>query len=193
MTVPTEEGFVVKWRKVLLCVIAICIALLFIIGKTRGSKTVIPITVETLAEPARKENFEDTVADANDIVRGKVIEILGEERIPSYLLEEYEDSEDVPLNQRQVYTVYTIKVSEVYKGNANPGDELKYQHMGGETERLIHKVTPSQKRLTVDTEYVFLLNEKGYAVGFDQGIYAVFGDNLSGAFPITFEMLEELE
>ena len=81
---------------------------------------------------------------------------------------------------------------EVYKGNAKPGDELKYQHWGGETERLIYKVSPSPKKLEVGTEYVFLLTEKGSAVGFDQGVYTIHGDNLSGDFSITFDMLEVL-
>ena len=180
------------WRKILLCVIIICLALLVFYGKTRGSETVIPITIETLAEPARRETFEDTVEEAHSIVRGQVIEILGEERIPSYLLGEYKDPEDVPLNRREVYTVYTILVSEVYKGDAKPGDTLQYQHMGGKTDRLIHKVTPSPKTLSKDTEYVFLLTKKGYAVGFDQGIYEIYGDTLSGDFPVTFEMLTAL-
>ena len=181
------------WRKILLCVIIICLVLLVFYGKTRGSETVIPITIETLAEPARLKTFEDTVEDAHSIVRGQVTEVICEERIPSYKLEEYKDPEDVPLNEKQVYTVYTILVSEVYKGDAKPGDELTYQHMGGKTDRLIHKVTPSEENLDVGTEYVFFLSERGYAVGFDQGIYKIHGDNLSGAFPITYDMLEKLK
>ena len=181
-----------KWRNALLGVIVACIALLVVLGKSRGSETEIPITIETLAEPAGKETFADTVADADVIVRGKVTEILGEERIPSYLLGEYKDPEDVPMNQRQVYTIYTIQVLAVYKGNTKPGEELQYQHMGGKTERLIHKVTPAPKQLSMDKEYVLLLTEKGYEVGFNQGVYEIFEENLSGYFPVTFEMLEAL-
>lgn len=182
-----------RWRNLLLCAIALCITVLVVIGKTRGSETELPITIETLAEPARWENFDDTVADAHVIVRGKVTEILSEERIPSYLLGEYEAPEDVPMNQRQVYTTYTIQVLAVYKGNTKPGEELQYQHMGGKTAQLIHKVTPAPKQLSMDKEYVLLLTEKGYEVGFDQGVYDIFGENLSGYFPITFEMLDALK
>lgn len=182
-----------KWRNLLLCLIASCLVLLFVVGKTRGSKTVVKTEIEVLAQPAKWENFEDTVQEAHDIVRGQVSEVICEERIDSFQLEMYEKPEDVPVNEREVYTVYTIQVLEVYKGNAKPGDELKYQHWGGETERLIYKVSPSPKKLEVGTECVFLLTEKGNAVGFDQGVYTIHGDNLNGDFSITFDMLEALK
>ena len=108
------------WRKILLCVIIICLVLLVFYGKTRGSETVIPITIETLAEPARLKTFEDTVEDAHSIVRGQVTEVICEERIPSYKLEEYKDPEDVPLNEKQVYTVYTIWYRKSIKAMQNP-------------------------------------------------------------------------
>ena len=180
-----------KWRKILLCIIAICLALLVVIGKSRGSETVAQEKIVMVMEYPYYNDFESLIADADQIVlgqvRGKYCEdvVIGRAAAELYL-----NPEDVPPDDMGVHTVYTVLTKDVYKGDAKINQEIEVRTIGGETDRYLHEVTPALKELETGAVYVFFLNEKGHPLNVSNAVRKVEGGVLSGTLA---DMLAELK
>ena len=180
-----------NWRKVLLFLIVICLVLLVIIGKTQESKTVEKETIVMVLEYPYYSDFESLIADADQIVLGKVQGKHCEDVVIARAAAElYLNPEDVPPDDMGVHTVYTVLVQDVFRGDVQLGQEMEVRTMGGETERYLHEVTPALAELENGAEYLFFLNEKGHPLDVSSAVRKVEDGTLSGTLA---HMLEELK
>ncbi|SNS83000.1 hypothetical protein SAMN05446037_10235 [Anaerovirgula multivorans] len=93
-------------------------------------------SIDALAERA-------TTVIEGTIVDSRVEEIDDRTKVDLGVEGEIDDrmnpSKDTPPSIR-VYTVYTVKVSNTYKGDVKPGETIEVKQIGGESKTMVYKV-----------------------------------------------------
>ena len=140
---------------------------------------------------------EEMVEEADRIISGTIIKTEYEWR--SFLAQPLATGEDL----LSLYTVYTVRVDDSYKGEMPESGLLSVYTQGGETETEIITIedTPT---LDNDTKYVFFLRDSQryeqtcviMACGL-QSVYVLADDRVypinDTGFPLTLEWLESLK
>lgn len=94
-----------------------------------------PVTIIAHQDSPIYDSIDGLSDKADTIVKGQVIgsQVVGlDDRIAT-------DSQDEELNPggdeapvTKIYTVYTVRVEETYKGDAAPGDTIQVKQLGGQ-------------------------------------------------------------
>ena len=102
---------------------------------------------------------EELAGAADYIIHGKVIGKACEWRVISQPATElYLNPEDVPPEEPDLVTVYTVQVLDSFLPTAEAGTTMEVMLMGGETDTVIHRFEGIPE-LLVDEEYVFFLSK----------------------------------
>jgi hypothetical protein len=110
-----------------------------------------PVDTLTMEYP-HYDSVDHLSETASDIVKGRIIDSRVEEIDIRINPNQSEDSSEEPL----IYTVYTIKVNDVYKGINSIGDTIQIKQLGGETEERI-QISEASLELGKTSDYVFFL------------------------------------
>lgn len=149
------------------------------------SKEVIPVS----ADYKHYNSVDELAQEADYIFHGKVTEKAYEWRVISRPAAElYLNPEDVPPEEEELVTVYTVQVIDSYLNTAEAGDTIEVLMRGGETDTAIY-LYEGTPQLLVEDEYVFFLSKSsffentGWPLNPTQAIYDAEGTQ-------PFEMLE---
>ena len=105
------------------------------------------------------ESIDDLSITASSVVKGKIVDIRVEEI--DIFSQEREENEFVNPGgdmEKEVlaYTVFTLEIKEVYKGNYGIDEYIEVKQLGGETDEYIY-ISEAELDLNQTYEYVFFL------------------------------------
>lgn len=111
------------------------------------------LSVQVSADYPYYSSIDALTKKADLIIAGTVLDSRVEEidtRIKN------PDGDDIP-SSKDVYTVYTIKVSDSYKGNVKPGEIIEFKQIGGEGKNKVYVVEDNVK-FDKNKKYVLFLS-----------------------------------
>jgi len=94
-------------------------------------------------------SIHDLIDFASDIVAGTIVNSRVETFYTSY------DLNGQLLDDGIIYTIFTLLIQDVYKGNYSIGDYIEVKQPGGETEYVIN--VTDEPTLDIENSYVFFL------------------------------------
>lgn len=118
-----------------------------------------PVTIGAAQDFPSYASIDSLSQTADTIIKGTVISTRVE-KINDMVKSDSEDEQvnpgGDPSDISKIYTIYTVKINDTYKGNYNPGDTIEVKQLGGQigTENFV-----SENKLEIGSEsdYIFFL------------------------------------
>lgn len=117
-----------------------------------------PVTIYATQDSPHYNSIDSLSEKASAIVRGRVIDTRVE-AINDMIISDSKDEQSNPGGDlpeaNKIYTIYTIKVDEAYKGKYSTGDTLEVKQLGGKVGNTT-LVAEESADITSEKDYVFL-------------------------------------
>lgn len=118
-----------------------------------------PVTIYATQDSPHYKSIDSLSEKASAIVRGRVIDTRVEainDMVKSDSKDEQLNSGGNPPEVSKIYTIYTIKVDEAYKGKYKTGDTLEVKQLGG-TVGNTTLVAEERADIAAEKDYVFFV------------------------------------
>jgi len=147
-------------KTIKLLIIIICIAVILTSFGCSTQEADVKQDVRVSVDYPHYSSIGILAEKADLVIEGTIIDSRVEEidtRIRTNIEnEQLNPGGEIP-SSKHIYTVYTIKISNSYKGNVKPGDTIEVKQIGGETETIVYTVEGSVK-LASNEKYVMFLS-----------------------------------
>nr|WP_145405696.1 hypothetical protein [Paenibacillus xylanexedens] len=118
-----------------------------------------PVTIYATQDSPHYNSIDSLSEKASAIVRGRVIDTRVE-AINDMIISDSKDEQSNPGGDlpeaNKIYTIYTIKVDEAYKGKYSTGDTLEVKQLGGKVGNTT-LVAEESADITSEKDYVFFV------------------------------------